>query len=149
MADLSITGVHQYWSQYKDPIIYRVVSYMESVEKWTSDGEELFEKALKKLGDALDNIGNIDLKGEDFFIDVANQLREGRSLRLLQVIDQAHPGAASKLLMYAEEQTDSTEDMHGLFLRRNVVFERLRLLSRVFSPYRFSLILKALEEDHD
>ena len=32
------------------------------------------------------------------------------------------------------------------FLRRNIVFERLRLLGRVFADDRLKIVLKALEE---
>ena len=69
----------------------------------------------------------------------------GRTLRLLQAMYTSHPGAASKLLINAEETSESSDDPAGLFLRRNIVFERLRLLSRVFSEERFALITQALE----
>ena len=48
--------------------------------------------------------------------------------------------------MHAEEHTESEDDLPGMFLLRNVVFERLRLLGRVFGSDRFKLIIKALEE---
>ena len=50
--------------------------------------------------------------------------------------------------MYAEENNTPDNILAGLFLRRNIVFERLRLLSRVFSPDRFQLVLQALEPEH-
>ena len=37
MPDLSHDGVHQFWKDYPDPMIYRVVSFMEGVEHWTVD----------------------------------------------------------------------------------------------------------------
>jgi intracellular multiplication protein IcmW len=61
-------------------------------------------------------------------------------------LDNAYPGAAAKVLMYAEENTKSEQDNPGIFLRRNIVFERLRLLGRVFAPDRLKLVLKALED---
>lgn len=149
MPDLSEQGAHRFWHDYKDPMIYRVISFMESVEDWTLDGDPKFEAAMKKLGDALEDIGGIDLKQEDQFIQVATYIKAGRALRLMQCLDTAHPGAASKLLMHAEEVTKSSDDMPGLFLRRNIVFERLRLLARVFSPSRIALILKALEHENE
>ena len=39
--------------------------------------------------------------------------------------------------------------MRDYFLRRNVVFERLRLLGRVFGEDRLKLVIKALEESGD
>jgi intracellular multiplication protein IcmW len=61
-------------------------------------------------------------------------------------LDTAYPGAAAKVLMHAEEITKSEADIAGVFLRRNIVFERLRLLGRVFATDRFKLVLKTLEE---
>lgn len=148
MPDLSTDGVNLFWKQYEDPMIYRVVSFMESVEKWTLDGDTALETEIEELGKQLDDIGKINLDElgqQDLFIRLADHIKTGRALRLLQSLDTAHPGSASKLLMYAEENSQSPDDAAGLFLRRNIVFERLRLLSRVFAPARFTLILKALE----
>lgn len=146
MPDLSHTAVHQFWEDYQDPIIYRVIAFMESVEDWTLDGNANLEEALKNLGEALEDIGNIDLQQENDMIEICAHLKMGRCLRLLMCLDQAYPGAAAKVLMHAEEITKSDSDIPGIFLRRNIVFERLRLLGRVFAQDRFKLILKALEE---
>lgn len=146
MPDLSHPAVHQFWYDYKDPLIYRVIAFMEGVEDWTIDGDPKLEAALKELGTVLDDIGNIDLQQEDKMIQLATHLKTGRGLRLLMCLDTAYPGAAAKILMHAEEITKSDTDMPGIFLRRNIVFERLRLLGRVFAPDRFKLVLKALEE---
>lgn len=148
MPDLSASGVNRFWKQYEDPMIYRVVSFMECVEQWTLDGDPSLEEQIAALGEQLDDIAkiNLDELGQhDLFIRLADNIKTGRALRLLQSLDIAHPGSASKLLMYAEENSQSPDDAAGLFLRRNIVFERLRLLARVFSPARFALILKALE----
>ena len=146
MVDLTHKGAHEYWYDYQDPMIYRVLTFMESVEDWTLDGTKATEEALQKLGDALDEIGGIELKEEDKFIAIAAYIKATRHLRLLQALDSANPGTASKLLLYAETKSRSADDVPGLFLRRNAVFERLRLLSRVFSPERLATILKVLEE---
>jgi len=150
MPDLSPQGVARFWKQYEDPMIYRVVTFMEGVEKWTLDNDASVEAAMNELGKQLDDIGKVDLdelSQQELFIRICNAIRTGRALRLLQAIDTSHPGSASKLLMHAEEISQRPDDAPGLFLRRNIVFERLRLLARVFSAARFALILKALEGD--
>ena len=38
MPDLSIAASRQYWNDYDDPMIYRVITFMESIEDWTLDG---------------------------------------------------------------------------------------------------------------
>ncbi len=147
MPDLSNEACHAFWHDYRDPMIYRVVSFMESVEEWSLDNDTNLEEAMQRLGNALEDIGNIDLQNEQEFIKIATYIKAGRGLRLLQTLDTAFPGAASKLLMYAEEHSTSSDDVSGLFLRRNIVFERLRLLGRVFAPERLALIVKAMESE--
>lgn len=149
MPDLTHDGVHKYWKDYVDPMIYRVVSFMEAVEQWPLDGNEQFEQALERLSQELEHLGNYEVGKPDDLIALCCHLKTARALRLLQCLDQAHPGAASKLLIHAEEQSQSHDDLPGLFLRRNIVFERLRLLSRLFSAERFNLILKALENEDE
>ena len=146
MPDLSPQAAHQHWKAFNDDTVYRVVSFMESVEDWTIDGDPELEAAMQRLGEELEDIGNLELQNEAMFIKVAAYVRAARMLQLMHVLDGASPGAASKLLMNAEDTTESTEDVPGLFLRRNIVFERLRLLSRVFSPQRIAMVQKALEE---
>lgn len=150
MPDLSHEAASRYWSEYIDPMIYRVVTFMESVEEWTLDGNPELEEMMRQLGAELDNINTVDLEllgQKDSFIRIVGNIKTGRGLRLLQTIDMAHPGSASKVLMHAEQTTLSSDDPAGFFLKRNIVFERLRLISRVFCEYRLKLILRALEGD--
>jgi intracellular multiplication protein IcmW len=146
MVDLSLKGSHEYWFNYHDPAIYRVLAFMESVENWTLDNNQALEDAIQKLGTALDTISGLDLKEEEKFILIAAYIKATRNLRLLQALDNANPGAASKLLMHAENKGTTADDATSLFLRRNIVFERLRLLSRVFAPERLTMTQKVLEE---
>lgn len=143
MSDLTNKGSHEFWQGYPDPSIYRIVSFMEGVESWTLDENPALEQAMAELGTTLDNIGNIDLQEEDKFIQISSHIKMGRALRLLQCIDAAHPGAASKILMYAEN-SQIDDKTAGLFLQRNVVFERLRLLNRIFDKDRLAAVLKTL-----
>lgn len=150
MPDLSPKAVHEFWNQYQDTMIYRVVTFLEGVEDWLLDGKPEFEKRINELGEELDNISKIKLNKlghEKYFIDICNATSSARTLRLLQAIDTVHPGSASKLLIHAEETSKSPDDKPGLFLRRNIVFERLRLLGRVFAKDRMRLVLMALEGD--
>jgi intracellular multiplication protein IcmW len=145
MPDTSNKASHRYWFQYQDPMIYKVVTFMESVENWTLDGDASLEEALKKLGESLDDLGRVELQSEDKFIEILTYLKAARMLYIMQCLDTAYPGSASKLLTHSEQTSLSSEDTAGLFLRRNIVFERLRLLARVFSAERLSLVSKSLE----
>ena len=146
MVDLSLKDSHEYWFNYQDPAIYRVLAFMESVENWTMDGNPALEDAMQKLGAALDTVGGLDVKEEEKLILIATYIKATRNLRLLQALDTANPGAASKLLMFAENKGTTASDDVTLFYRRNIVFERLRLLSRVFAPERLTTVSKILEE---
>ena len=149
MPDLSREGVNRFWFQYRDPMIYKIILFMESVETWVPKNHPDFEAAVLKLSEELEHIGNIELKGEELFIKVCSGLNSGRSLRLLQILDIANSGAASELLSYAEENTKNEKDLYAIFVRRNMVFERLRLMSRIFSKQRIDMILRAVENDEE
>jgi intracellular multiplication protein IcmW len=148
MPKLDITSAHEFWKNYDDSMIYRVISFMETVENFTLDGNPALEQTLNKIGESLDELTSFELAKEELFISLCSHLKTSRILRLLQAIDTIDPGSASKLLMYAEENNTPENAMAGLFLRRNIVFERLRLLARVFSQERLDLVLKVLEQEH-
>lgn len=151
MTDLSLDASRTFWSQYPDPMIYRVIAFMEGVENWTLDGNPEVEQAIEMLAKELDDLAKIDvmdLGHEDGLIKFCGHLKSSRVLRILQVFDVAHPGSASRILVHAEETSQTSDDAPGLFLRRNIIFERLRLLSRVFSPERANFVSKALEGEH-
>lgn len=148
MPKLDLQSSHEYWKNYDDTMIYRVVSFMETAEDWTRDGDPSLEQAINSLGEAMDQISKFELSHEDRFIMLCAHIKTSRILRILQAIDTIDPGSASKLLMYAEENNTPENQMANLFLRRNIVFERLRLLARVFAVERFELVLKALEQEH-
>ena len=100
----------------------------------------------------MDLARSVDFTGyEEKIINILAYLRAGRAIRILQSIDSLKPGSAAKLLTFAEEQTNiksgkPINQSAKLFLDRNLVFERMQLLSRIFSPQRITLILNALEK---
>ncbi len=155
MPDLHLDAVNAFWDSYDRRTLYRVIVALERVEYWALDDIPEVEAALIRLGEVMDRAGgNFELTEEAKFIRLLANTRSSRAMRLLQSLDIAKPGSASQLLMYAEgaceEGEGKTPDPYAeLFLRRNLVFERLQLLSRVFAPQRVSLILKALEQQDE
>lgn len=150
MPDISNNAAQRFWSEYPDPHVHRVIMFMEGVENWTLDGNSDFEKSMTELGKQLDDIEKVDfneVSKQELLASLIAYIKTGRGLRLMQILDSAHPGAASKLLTYAEEQDRNIDEPAGLFLRRNIVFERLRLLSRTFSQERMKLVLDAIGGD--
>lgn len=148
MPDLSQKAASKYWFEFMDPSIYRVITFMESVEDFTLDGDPELEQALQQLGQELDDMDDVDVNGlekQDLFIRIVGNIKTGRGLRLLQAIDTVQPGSASQVLIHAEDSTFSDDDPAGVFLKRNIAFERFRLLSRIFSEERLRLVAEALE----
>jgi intracellular multiplication protein IcmW len=148
MPNLDLQASHEFWKNYEDPMIFRVISFMETAEGFTLDGNPALEQSMTQLGETLNKLTRFELGKEDQFIDLCCHLKTSRILRLLQALDTIDPGSASKLLMFAEEHNSPENPMAGLFLRRNIIFERLRLLARVFAPERFETVLKALEHEN-
>jgi len=100
----------------------------------------------------MDVARSVDFSGyEEKIINILAYLRASRAIRILQAIDMLKPGSAAELLTFAEEQANlktgkPINQSAKLFLERNLVFERMQLLSRIFSAQRISLILNALEK---
>ncbi len=152
MPDMSLEAVHTFWHDYDKRTLYRIVTSMEGIELWAADTEPKVEESLLKLGNLLDNISDFEINDEAVLIKVLANMHSGRALRLMQFLDVLKPGTASKLLIYAEEQTKDPANKNKyaeLFLKRNLSFERLQLLGRVFAPERINLVLKALESNHE
>lgn len=154
MPDLHLDSVHAFWDSYDRRTLYRVIVALERVEHWVLDGNPAVNAALIRLGEVMENADSFEVSEEAKIIRVLINTRASRALRILQALDIAKSGTASQILMFAEEANEAGEgkapDRYAqLFLRRNLVFERLQLLSRVFAPQRVSLILKALEQQSE
>lgn len=152
MPDMSLEAVHAFWHDYDRRTLYRIVTSMEGIESWAADSDPQVESLLVELGDVLDGISDFEITNEAAMIKLLANLRSGRALRLMQFLDVLKPGTASKLLIFAEEQTKDEQHKNPyaeLFLKRNLSFERLQLLGRVFAPERVNLVLKALESNNE
>jgi|TARA_Y200000002_G_scaffold383247_1_gene404399 intracellular multiplication protein IcmW len=145
MPDFSLDASREFWKSFDDPKVFEVISFMEKIESWTLDGNEKIESALDKLEEAMDSIAGIEIKNFDHLVYIGAYLKTSRVLRIMQELDSNNPGAASRLLSFAEGQS-FTDKTAQLFIRRNLIFERLRLLSRVFNYERLEKIHSALEK---
>jgi len=146
MPDLSVEAIDKFWKDRHDPFLRKIIKHIEEVETWTIDGDPELEAKIKTLGEALDTVDRLNITNEEDYINLLACVKLGRALRIMQYLDMKTPGSASKLLVYAEVSSSGTNDLPGLFLNRNLVFERMQLLSRIFSPKRFSLVTKIAEQ---
>jgi len=146
MVDFSPEAVSEFWQERQDSILCRIIASMEAVEDWTLDGDPAVEEAIKRLGDALESTKKFELVGEEKFIAVLSAIKASRALRILQYIDALKPGSASKLLVYAETASKNDEQPAAFFLARNLAFERMQLLGRIFQPDRVRWVHHLLEK---
>jgi len=146
MLDLSVAGTDKFWHDRQDPFLVKIIKTIEDIEDWVLDGDPQIEEGLSKLAKALDNPQDFQITNEEFYINILINIKLSRALRIMQHIDSISPGSASKLLIHAEVASTGTNDTPGLFLNRNLVFERLQLLSRIFAPERFSIVTQAVEK---
>ena len=144
MPDLSLEESHSFWESFPDKSVYHVIVLLEAVESNLLDGDSDFESKMNTLGDALDSLSGREVKDKQLVLDVISNLKTSRYLRLLQSLDMASPGAASKVIAHAEQSAPDNTTAQ-LFLKRNIIFERYRLLARLFSEERMKLLTTALE----
>ncbi|MAZ44741.1 MAG: phosphoesterase [Legionellales bacterium] len=152
MPDLSREAVNIFWCEYDRRTLYRIVTSMEQVENWTLDDITEIDQALSVLGDTLDAHPEAEVEDMDNLIKILANVFSARALRIMQYLDSVKPGTASKILMHAEEVTKDEANANPfarLFLKRNLVFERLQLLARVFAPERVNLVIRALEKENE
>ncbi|MBT6207418.1 MAG: phosphoesterase [Francisellaceae bacterium] len=151
MPDLHLDAINAFWDSYDRRTLYRVIVSLERAETWALDREKDVEPAVINLGKAIDSASGFDITDEALIIRLLANTHSGRAMRILQALDMARPGTASQLLMYAEDASEGKGgkpiDLYAkLFISRNLAFERLQLLSRVFSPQRITLLVKSLEK---
>lgn len=144
MVDISLEASHDFWSGFMDESVYRVIVLLESIETGLHDEDPAYEQSMRSLGDALDHIPAGFAKPERV-LNVLAHIRTSRYLRILQAMDSAEPGSASKVIAHAEQSANSDASAQ-LFLQRNLIFERFRLLMRIFSLERLRTLTDALEE---
>ena len=146
LTDISLESAHDFWKSFQDATVYRVIVLLESVEKKYHDGDPSYEKLMSQLGDAIGSMRpGDDIKNRQSMLDVLACTKTSRYLRILQGLDEVTPGAASRVIAAAEQSKKDNVNAQR-FLRRNIIFERFRLMPRVLSNERLELIVSALGE---
>jgi intracellular multiplication protein IcmW len=149
MIDLSLNSTRKYWQSQEDSSLFKIITFIESVEKWTLDGEDSIENALNSLSDSFDNLPLVDIRElniDEQIINILSYIKLGRAIRILQILDENNPGYSSRLIMFSEENRQNDSDIYGIFLKRNLMFERVKLSSRAFSDNRIKMLVQALED---
>lgn len=146
-VDLSLEACHAFWAGFDDNNIISIIRLMEQSEHWTLDHNPMVAESLLELGHALKDVkdGN-GIDAFDKILSLCVYLRMSQKLRFMQTLDQLDPGTAAKLIQYAEKKQFQSADA-SLFLKRNVVFERMRIISRMLAPGRIDMLRHMIDKN--
>ncbi len=143
----SLAECHEYWFQYNDPNLYKALVTLESVENWTVENNDSVQQSLTRLSKAIESLSDKkDFNQHELFVGATNPLKSSQIMRILQALNLSHPiqGAATKVIAYAESDTSISEN--HTFVERNIAFERLRLMARIFSQQRMQKVLETIDK---
>lgn len=143
MPDLSKETVHAFWHEYDATILYKIVCSFEESETWVVYNEET-QQIITDLGDVLEKTSDFSFLKEETLVKLLTVIKFSQALRIMQYLETKSGGMIARLLMWADEKERNNQADHHIktFLRRNLIFERLQLLARVFSKERVDLLAK-------
>lgn len=145
--NLNKNTVDFYWKN-QDPRMLKILSMMEAVEPWIVDDVESVAKELISFGKKINNAKTSQLSSnsEDITI-IMTYIFSGKSMRLLNWIDDNFPGLSFHYVMEARHNEDW--DAGKLLLDRLKTIKTLSLMGLIFAPMRTKLITGLLEDDED
>lgn len=143
-SDMTLEACHGFWKAFQDVNVYRAICLMEKVEDWALDNNPEVEEKLIEMGRLLQYSPAKKIEKMDDLLVMCAYIRMSRKLRFMQILDQIDPGSASRLIQFAEQQQFSS-NAAGLFLKRNVIFERMRMISRIVSSERLAMVRKMVD----
>lgn len=145
--NLNKNSVDFYWKN-QDSRMLKILTMMESVEPWIVDDTESVARELINFGKKLSEVKTSTLsKHSDEITTVMTYIFSGKSMRLLNWIDENFPGLSFHYVMEARHNEDW--EAGKLLLDRLKTIKTLSLLGLIFQPMRTRLISGLLEEDDD
>ncbi|MBF13816.1 MAG: hypothetical protein CMF46_05590 [Legionellales bacterium] len=135
---------HDFWKDFDDPTVYSVICVMEASENWALDNDQSVMLKLTELGYAMDKMEDVSEAFQKQLLPLLSQISISVKLYIMYSLDMIKMRSAEKLIILAE----SNPDLPGAsrFLDRNLVFERLRLLSRLLSKDRLETVKEVISE---
>lgn len=148
-VNLATKDVHEYLLENLQPDIFKLVLGIENRETHVYDKEPEFADLLTSISNNIDNLANLDLENSqvcDDLITFLAHLSLGKIIRCLDYIDEIDYHFTNNLINYAKEHSKEPTDIYNLFLEKNIIFEKIQIVSRTFHNDRFKEILDAMEE---
>lgn len=143
--NLNKGAVDFYWKS-QDPRMLKILSMMESVEPWVLDDVESVARELVEFGKKMGKVKNAQLsKASEDITTIMTYIFSGKSVRMLNWLDENYPGLSFHYVMEARHRDDW--EAGRLLLDRLKTIKTLSLLGMVFSPTRTRLIAGLLDDD--
>lgn len=144
MPNLSHESSIEFWKDFMGGAVLNIIEFIEQTEDWVISNDPKIQEALEKLGSYLDTADNKTNLDHNHLIHICAYIHMSQKLRIMQALDNIQPGLATQLIQTAEKSAKSDKNAHT-FLQRNLLFERMRILSRVLAPDRIQTVQKIYE----
>ena len=144
MPSLDLNSSRTFWTHYMNGSVKDIIAFLESKEHDLSGNIPEILSLLEDLGNELDDAKDMSKIKMLDLIKVASLTHMSQKLRLMQCVDTIEPGTATRMISYAESFAE-TDPYAKRFLERNTIFERVRILQRVYQPSRLELLMSLYE----
>lgn len=147
-------GARRYWRAI-DPGIAQIFDVMDRQDEWAIEDHEVVRRSLDRLIAKLEkspNLGTFYLREPAKSMELMSWLKSSSALMLLHYSHEDRRNVVELFLKVCAEvlaDQDSTPDQYrqaSLALDRFLVFERLAMLNRLFSPERTQKVERAIED---
>ena len=145
MPNLRQSIVEDFW-QKKDARMYRILSWMESMEDWMLDDNEDVANSIFVLANTLERASRDNIiEYSHELIQAMAYMSSPRALRLMEWFDEHFPDGLS--VEITNQALQMKDDEHSaLLLDRFNTLNRLSLLGKMFSPGRTKKIINLLKQ---
>jgi|AntRauTorckE5430_2_1112549.scaffolds.fasta_scaffold00045_35 intracellular multiplication protein IcmW len=144
MPDLSHEGSKQFWKEFMNGSIYKIIDFIEQTEDWVVSNDPKTIDALAQLSDYLEKADSKTEFPQKQFIHICAYAHLSQKLKIMHTLDTIQPGLATQLIQTAEKSPKSNLSA-SIFLKRNLLFERMRILSKILAPNRIQIVQKIYE----
>ncbi|WP_395168481.1 type IVB secretion system protein IcmW [Piscirickettsia salmonis] len=143
MIDLA-EEVADYWKSYKNSNINHALINFELIEK------EIYlinDSDATKVAEVLEYASDQDLShlSHDLILRLMNSLPAAYMFYLLHQLNKYHSEYVANLIDKSNELKDKQENYKN-FYDRNMLFEKLQIVARIFSSDRVNKLIQALSE---
>lgn len=147
---LAITKkAYEFWAA--RPQEHAIIVLMASKETWHEPDSEALDAKLQELDATFDHAGEVDFDNSPDFIKILASLSVITQMYLVRRYEMAFPGAGADILKLASslQNNEDYKAYADVIVRRFAVFERMKLLKKVFSVDRLQQLKNFIDSHPD